>query len=79
VAEGAIFRPINRRGQLRVALFSGDAVSGVIGKCLVAASIDPKGDSGRPLRAGFSASAAQAGAPTLKIRARTRHAAGSAR
>ena len=74
ITEGAIFRPINRHGQLQPERLSGDAVSEVIRERLAAAGIDPKGYSGHSLRAGFATSAAQAGASTLKIRAQTGHA-----
>lgn len=74
INEGAIFRPINRHGQLQPERLSGDAVSEVIRERLAAAGIDPTGYSGHSLRAGFATSAAQAGASTLKIRAQTGHA-----
>lgn len=72
--EGAIFRPINRHGQLQPERLSGDAVSEVIRDRLAATGMDPEGYSGHSLRAGFATSAAQAGASTLKIRAQTGHA-----
>lgn len=74
ITEGAIFRPINRHGQLQPERLSGDAVSEVIRERLAAAGIDPTGYSGHSLRAGFATSAAQAGASTVKIRAQTGHA-----
>ena len=74
ITEGAIFRPINRHGQLQPERLSGDAVSEVIRERLAAAGHDPAGYSGHSLRAGFATSAAQAGASTLKIRAQTGHA-----
>jgi site-specific recombinase XerD len=74
ITAGAIFRPINRHGQLQPERLSGDAVSEVIRERLAAAGIDPEGYSGHSLRAGFATSAAHAGASTLKIRAQTGHA-----
>lgn len=74
ITEGAIFRPINRHGQLQPERLSGDAVSEVIRERLAAAGHDPEGYSGHSLRAGFATSAAQAGASTMKIRAQTGHA-----
>ena len=74
ITEGAIFRPINRHGQLHPERLSGDAVSEVIRERLAAAGIDPEGYSGHSLRAGFATSAAQAGASTIKIRQQTGHA-----
>lgn len=73
ITNGAIFRPINRHGQLQPDHLSGDAVSEVIRERLAAAGVDPEGYSGHSLRAGFATSAAQAGASTLKIRAQTGH------
>lgn len=74
ITEGAIFRPINRHGQLQPARLSGDAVSEVIRERLAAVGIDPEGYSGHSLRAGFATSAAQAGVSTIKIRQQTGHA-----
>lgn len=74
ITSGAIFRPINRHGQLQPERLSGDAVSEVIRDRLAAAAINPEGYSGHSLRAGFATSAALAGASTLKIRAQTGHA-----
>jgi len=74
ISEGAIFRPINRHGQLQPERLSGDAVSEVIRERLAAAGMDPEGYSGHSLRAGFATSAAQAGASTIKIRQQTGHA-----
>ncbi|MGE3643781.1 MAG: site-specific integrase [Beijerinckiaceae bacterium] len=73
IDEGAIFRPINRHGQLQPERLSGDSVSGVIRDHLTAAGIGPEGYSGHSLRAGLATSAANAGASTLKIRAQTGH------
>lgn len=73
ITEGAIFRPINRHGQLQHERLSGDAVSEVIRERLAAAGFDPTGYSGHSLRAGFATSAAQAGASTIKIRQQTGH------
>jgi len=44
------------------------------GSASPAAGIDPTAFSGHSLRAGFAASAVQAGVSTLKIRAQTGHA-----
>jgi integrase len=74
ITDGAIFRPINRHGQLQSERLSGDTVSEVIRERLAAAGVDPEGYSGHSLRAGFATSAARAGASTLKIRAQTGHA-----
>ena len=46
----------------------------VVRERVAAAGLDPTGYSGHSLRAGFATSAAQAGVPTWRIRAQTRHA-----
>lgn len=74
ITEGAIFRPINRHGQLQPERLSGDAISEMIRERIAAAGLDPEGYSGHSLRAGFATSAAQAGASPIKIRQQTGHA-----
>lgn len=74
IAEGAIFHPINRHGQLQPERLSGDAISEVIRERLADVGIEPEGYSGHSLRAGFATSAAQAGVSTIKIRQQTGHA-----
>ena len=74
IAEGAIFRPVDRHGRVRNARLSGEAVSLVVRERTAAAGLDPAPYSGHSLRAGLATSAAQAGVPTWRIRAQTRHA-----
>jgi integrase len=74
ITSGAIFRPINRHGQIAPGRLSGDAVSVIVKERAAGAGLDPTGFSGHSLRAGFATSAAQAGVSTFKIRAQTGHA-----
>lgn len=73
ITGGALFRPVNRHGQVSDLALTGDAVSVILRRRLTAAGIDPTGYSGHSLRAGFATSAAQAGVPTHRIRAQTGH------
>jgi integrase len=74
IVEGAIFRPVDRHGRIHDARLSGEAVSLVVRARVAAAGLDPTWYSGHSLRAGLATSAAQAGVPTWRIRAQTRHA-----
>jgi integrase len=74
VAEGAIFRPVDRHGRIQRARLSGEAVLFVVRERVAAGGLDPTQYSGHSLRAGLATSAAQAGMPTWRIRAQTRHA-----
>jgi integrase len=74
IAQGAIFRPIDRHGRIHAARLSGEAVSLVVRERVAAVGIDPKKYSGHSLRAGLATSAAQAGVPSWRIKAQTRHA-----
>ncbi len=73
-AAGAIFRPVDRHDRIHDARLSGEAVSLVVRERTAAAGFDPTRYSGHSLRAGLATSAAQAGVPTWRIRAQTRHA-----
>jgi len=74
IASGALFRPMNKHGQVLNGRLSGEAVSIILRSRMSAANIDPSGYSGHSLRAGFATSAALAGVSTMKIRAQTGHA-----
>jgi integrase len=74
IAEGAIFRPVDRHRHVHEGRLSGEAVSLVVRERVAAAGLDPSRYSGHSLRAGLATSAAQAGVPTWRIRAQTRHA-----
>jgi integrase len=74
IVEGAVFRNVNRHGQIAPTRLSGEGVALVLRERLKAAGIDATGFSGHSLRAGFCTSSAQAGASTFKIRAQSGHA-----
>ena len=74
IVEGSLFRPVDRHGRLAGSRLSTEAVSAVIKERVSAGGIDPSGYSGHSLRAGLATSAAQAGVPSWRIRAQTRHA-----
>jgi integrase len=74
ITEGAIFRPVDRHGRMQGARLSGEAVSLVVRERVAAVGLEPAPYSGHSLRAGLATSAAQAGVPTWRIRAQTRHA-----
>ncbi len=74
IAEGAMFRPIDRHYRVGANRLSPEGVCLVIRERVAAAGIDPKNYSGHSLRAGLATSAAQAGVSTWKIRQQTGHA-----
>ena len=74
IVEGALFRPIDRHGQIGLKPLSGEAVCLIVKERVHAVGIDPSGYSGHSLRAGLATSAAQAGVPSWKIRQQTGHA-----
>ena len=71
--DGAVFRLVDRHGNISARRMSGEAVSLVVRERLTAAGIGPAGYSGHSLRAGFVTSAALAGVPSWKIRRQTGH------
>lgn len=74
IAEGALFRPIDRHGRIGLKPLSGEAVGLIVKERVQAVGIDPSDYSGHSLRAGLATSAAQAGVPSWKIRQQTGHA-----
>lgn len=74
ITAGPVFRPIDRHGRIEGVRLSGEAVALVIRERVAAAGLDATPYSGHSLRAGLATSASQAGVPTSKIRAQTRHA-----
>jgi integrase len=74
ITEGAIFRPINRHGQIQPARLSGFSCSEIVKKHAVRIGLDPKAYAGHSLRAGFLTSAAKRGANVFKMMEHARHA-----
>jgi integrase len=73
IADGAVFRRVDRHGRASPERLSGEAVSLVIKARAEQAGFDPVGYSGHSLRAGFVTSAAQAGVSSWKIKQQTGH------
>jgi site-specific recombinase XerD len=71
--SGALFRAINRHGQLRTGRLSGIDVARVVKKLAVRAGLDPTAYAGHSLRAGHATSAAIAGASERSIMNQTGH------
>jgi integrase len=74
IAQGPMFRPVDRHSVISHQRLSGEAVSLVVKERVSAAGFDPSGYSGHSLRAGLATSAAQSGASAWKIRQQTGHA-----
>jgi integrase len=74
IVEGAVFRNVNRHGQIATTRLSGEGVTLVLRERLEAAGFEPAGFSGHSLRSGLCTSAAQAGVSAFKIRAQSGHA-----
>jgi integrase len=74
VAEGPLFRPVDRRGRIATGRLSGEAISVIVKARVAAAGYDPARYSGHSLRAGLATSAAQAGVAPWRIRQQTGHA-----
>lgn len=73
IAEGAVFRAVDRHGRIGGRL-SGNAVALIVQRRAAAAGLDAAAFSGHSLRSGFATSAARAGMGEFKIAAQTRHA-----
>lgn len=73
ISDGPLFRPVTRHGIIGTARLSGEAVSIIVKKHIVAIGHDPTNYSGHSLRAGLATSAAMAGLSTLAIRQQTGH------
>jgi integrase len=74
IAEGAVFRSIDRHQRIALRRLSGEAVCSVVRERVQAIGINPGEYSGHSLRAGLATSAAQAGVSSWKIRQQTGHA-----
>ena len=74
IAEGPIFRPVDRHGQISNQRLSSQAVSEVVKGRIGLLGHNPLNYSGHSLRAGLATSAAFAGLPSWKIRQQTGHA-----
>lgn len=73
ITEGAMFRPINRHGQILLSRLSGEGVAIVVKRYAGAAGMDPERFGGHSLRAGLATSAAAAGVGERAIMNQTGH------
>ncbi|TPG45714.1 integrase [Roseomonas nepalensis] len=73
IETGAIFRSVNRHGQLGAARLSDRDVALAVKAAVQAAGYDPAAFSGHSLRSGFITSAARAGVPEAHIQNQSRH------
>ena len=73
IAEGPIFREVDRHGRIGAGALTGRSVARIVKKVLGLAGFDAKGFSGHSLRAGFVTSSLEHGVDVLKIMKITRH------
>jgi len=73
LSDGALFRAINRHGQVQPARLSGIDVARVVKKLALRAGLDATAYAGHSLRAGHATSAAIAGASERSIMKQTGH------
>ena len=77
IAEGPLFRPVDRHGNVSDARLSGKAIAIVIKRAAERVGLDASAYSGHSLRAGFCSTAAANGASERAIARQTGHAPGS--
>jgi integrase len=73
IQEGALFRPVNRHGQIGKKRLSSDAIGTIVKRYVKKIRLDPTGYSAHSLRAGLVTSAARAGAAAWQIKKQTGH------
>ena len=73
IEEGALFRPVNRHGQVLASRLSDRAVAEVVKRSLKAAGKSPRGYSGHSLRAGLVTQAAMSGVSERAIQDQSGH------
>ena len=73
IGAGAIFRPIDRHGNVRPKRLSGYAVGSIVKRYVKRIGLDPALYGGHSLRAGLVTSAARAGAAAWQIKKQTGH------
>jgi integrase len=73
IEDGAVFRPINRHGQVVAKTLSGEAVNLVVRRYAGLIGLDPDEYGGHSLRAGLVTAAALAGSAAWEIRRQTGH------
>ena len=73
IAEGPLFRPIDRHGNLRPRRLTDQSVALVVKRAAMAAGLNPKIYAGHSLRSGLATAAAQAGVSERAIMEQTGH------
>jgi len=73
LVSGALWRPIDRHGNIGAAALTSHAVARLIKRCAAAAGLNPGDFSGHSLRAGLATAAAAAGVSERQIMAQTGH------
>jgi integrase len=73
IAEGPLFRPINRHGKMASTRLSGAAVGEIVKRYVTALGLDATKFGGHSLRSGLATSAAAGGASERSIMAQTGH------
>jgi integrase len=73
IDHGALFRPVDRHGNIGSTRLGAKAVTAIIKRAIERAGLDPGPYSGHSLRAGFITTAAANGAPERAIAAQTGH------
>lgn len=73
ISEGALFRAVNRHGQMQAERLSDRTVARVVKRALLAAGKECENFAGHSLRAGLATAAAQAGVSERAIQGQTRH------
>jgi len=73
IKHGAIFRKVNRHGQIQDSRLTGQSVALVVKRCAEEAGLDPKKYSGHSLRAGLATTAAMQGKSERAIMNQTGH------
>jgi len=73
LVSGALFRPIDRHGNIGAARLTGSAVARIVKRTAAAAGLDASLFSGHSLRAGLATAAAAAGASDRTIMKQTGH------
>ena len=73
LVSGALFRPIDRHGNIKPERLSSSAVARIVKRCAGAAGLDAADYAGHSLRAGLATAAATAGVSERSIMAQTGH------
>jgi integrase len=73
IAEGPVFRPINRHGRILPNRLTNQSVALIVERWAGAAGLDPARYAGHSLRAGLATEATEGGAPTFSVMAHLRH------